>query len=1120
MTKPHLITGRFQINESDTALIGRGGMGEVYRGTDIQTGQPVAIKVLKPGLTAQNPQVVERFVREGEALRQLNHPNIVQILATAEENGQHYLVMEYVPGGDLTHLLKAEPQLPLPRLLQIALELADALSRAHHLGIIHHDLKPANVLLAEDSTPRLTDFGVARLANTPQLTQTGMVIGTLDYLSPEACDGAPADRGTDIWAFGVLLYEMLAGRRPFQGETTAATLVAILMETVPDLAQFRTGIPDALTDLVYRLLEKEPRQRMPSMRLVGAELEAILEDRSLVAGHSPPPETIDRQAHLFEAITPATPSTSKHNLSLQPTPLVGRIAEQAELAQRLAEPEQRLITILGPGGMGKSRLALAVAEAHLAHFADGVFFVPLASLDSPEAIVPTLAKALNFSFYEGGPPQQQLFDYLRQKTMLLILDNFEHLLASVTLVAEILQVAPGLKILVTSRARLNLQSEQLFSLSGVTYPEQETLEDVASYDAVKLFRQSARRVQPGFELTADNQEGVIQICQLVQGLPLGIVLAAAWVTMLTPAEIVAEMKQSLDFLETDLQDMPHRQQSLRALFDYSWQLLTEAERSVFRQLSIFRGGFTREAAQAVTGASLRSLMSLVNQSLLYRASTGRYEIHELLRQYGAEKLAQSPAVNETVREQHSAYYLAFLKAREPMLTGPEQPKALAEIGLEIDNIRTGWGWAVKQGQLEAINQVVEALYHFYEIRSRYQEGEEIFAQTIAHLEQAEGLNEQPNFAIVLNRLSARRGAFYQFLGDYEAAHQYLLDSLNSAGQPSEQVFVLTMLGDVALAQAKPTIAEEHLRKSLAICREIGVLHGTAKALQGLCSTKLYFGDYAAALELAKEGLSVSRQLGQPDLVARALMALAWPTNCLGAYRESEAYWQEMLAICQKTGNQAAMATSLAFLGWVAHCRSGSDLSQAIDHYQKTLTIYRQIGDRVGIAMSLADLALVTGEAGNYELAMPYGREGLAVAKEISDINFTINNLFVLGFVTCGLSDLQTSRTYLTEALQLARKTRKAGSTMNTLFYFAVLLAKEGDLAVSHKQFDDKKKAKAIELLVIVTNHPITWQVYRDKAVFLLAELEAELPSEVVATAKAQGKTRTLEGMVTELLQIG
>jgi serine/threonine-protein kinase len=302
MSASQLIAKRFEISDPEKDLLGRGGMGDVYRATDSQTGAPVAVKALNPDIVARHPNAIERFVREGEALRQLNHPNIVSMVAAVEEEEAttgvvaHYLIMEYVEGGSLRDLLEAQRQLPSPRVVEIGLDLADALTRAHRLGIIHRDLKPANVLLAEDGTPRLTDFGIAHVVESPRLTQTGVLMGTVDYLSPEACQGEPLDERTDIWAFGVLLYQMLSGELPFGGGTLTAKLAAILTQPIPDLASLCPDAPEALIDLIYRMLEKDRGQRIPSVRLVGAELEAILKGQEIRTPVHLPPKPPKRES--------------------------------------------------------------------------------------------------------------------------------------------------------------------------------------------------------------------------------------------------------------------------------------------------------------------------------------------------------------------------------------------------------------------------------------------------------------------------------------------------------------------------------------------------------------------------------------------------------------------------------------------------------------------------------------------------------------------------------------------------------------------------------------------------------------------------------------------------------
>jgi len=298
MSKGTIIAERYALS----GIIGQGGMGTVYRGVDTHTGDTVAIKALKPEIILRDPDILTRFEREADALRRLNHPNIVKVLATIEEGERHYMVMEFVGGGSLRDLLAQEEKLSVERTLKIALDLADALARAHRLRIIHRDIKPANVLLAEDGTPRLTDFGVAFVGYSTQFNTAGSVVGTLAYLSPEAINGEHLDERADIWAFGVMLYEMLAGQRPFTGESTTALLHAILSKTPPDLAKLRPGLDWSVGDLVYWMLEKERDQRMGSVRMVGALVEKMLAGESFgLPGQTDLPNE-SRQSQLRDII--------------------------------------------------------------------------------------------------------------------------------------------------------------------------------------------------------------------------------------------------------------------------------------------------------------------------------------------------------------------------------------------------------------------------------------------------------------------------------------------------------------------------------------------------------------------------------------------------------------------------------------------------------------------------------------------------------------------------------------------------------------------------------------------------------------------------------------------------
>ena len=498
-----LIAERYELGEE----LGVGGMGTVFHGKDTQTDEPVAIKSLKPEIIANDPSIIERFKREGEALRQLNHPNIVKMLDAVEQDGQHYLVIEYISGGDLQDILKETPKLPIKQILTLAIELADALTRAHYLKITHRDLKPANILVAEDGTPKLTDFGVALMETKDRVTQTGVAVGTLDYLSPEILNGDLSSTRTDIWSAGVMLYEMIAGRRPFISETVTGMLTAIMTQQPPDLEELRPDCPIGLIDLTYRMLEKNPEDRIPSVRLVGAELEAIMQgtDTSIQLSSS----TREQQMPDIH-FTVADTDIKKNNLPAQNTPFVGRDEEVAQLMSILQSDDTRLITILAPGGMGKTRLALDVGERYYQLFpTNGVYLVELAPLLSVEDIVPAIAKAVNCQIEQSDrSPKQQLLDFLSNTQILLILDNFEHIMDGANIASDILQAAPNIQIIATSREKLNLSGETVLHLEGMDFPTWDTPEDALEYSAVKLFVQSATRAQAGFELQADDLKHV------------------------------------------------------------------------------------------------------------------------------------------------------------------------------------------------------------------------------------------------------------------------------------------------------------------------------------------------------------------------------------------------------------------------------------------------------------------------------------------------------------------------------------------------------------------------------------------------------------------------------------
>lgn len=925
-----LIRNRYEVHE----LIGAGGMAQVYRATDLQTGIPVAVKMLRGDVIGDDPHVLERFNREADALRQLSHPNIVKVLDAVEEDNAHSIIMEYVGGGSLYRLLKQQPQMPVNRVLEISLELADALTRAHHLKIIHRDIKPANVLLAEDGTPRLTDFGVAYFGAKDRLTGTDIMLGTLNYLPPEALNGGDLDTRGDIWAFGVMLFEMLAGERPFLGGLVAQIFAAILTQPTPDLEALRPDAPTPLIDLIYRMLEKDLNQRIPSVRLVGAQLEAILLGRNADLSHVVSPGGGN---HLvFEPVTPIPPSTShrKDNLIAQVTPFVGREPELAELAKLLHDPKIRLVTILAPGGMGKTRLSLEVARQATKTltfpFEDGVYFVPLAPLTSPDNIVPAVANAINLQFYPGSEPKTQLLDYLREKHLLLVLDNFEHLMPGAAIVTDLLGAA-GVKMIVTSRERLNLSGETVFNLDGMNFPTWETPQDALQYSAVKLFMQSAQRVRPDFELQPTDLADVAHICHLVRGMPLAILLAAAWVETLLIPEIAAEIEKNLDFLETEMRDVPSRQRSIRAVFDYSWNQLTPEERQVFKRLSFFRGGFTREATETVAEAGLRQLTALVSKSLLRRnPDSGRYEIHELLRQYAEEQLSQSVEEMDDIRAAHSHYYAQLLEDLWPRLQDRRQFAAFDVIKLEFDNICLAWETMVSNRAASDIARSVNSLVHCLMNYSRYHEIVDLLDPALAALRA-----DLPDTGCIIGSLLAWKATSFTFLGRFDAVLPLLEEASNLLEGCTQWEYLWRThiaLAEYYLYMEDANLVRETAEKALQIAREHLGSWELSMSLGKLAQTYVIIHDGLAAKPLAEEAARLNEERGDGMMSAFLDIAvLGYVYRDLGEYETGIQAIQRTRVFCQEI-LQYHMGANISY-GLLGYLTLAQGNYQQSKHYQ-------------------------------------------------------------------------------------------------------------------------------------------------------------------------------------------
>jgi predicted ATPase/DNA-binding SARP family transcriptional activator/Tfp pilus assembly protein PilF len=804
----------------------------------------------------------------------------------------------------------------------------------------------------------------------------------------------------------------------------------------------------------------------------------------------------------------------RHNLPPSPTPFIGRESELAKLADLLADPDCRLVTLTGPGGIGKTRLALQVAVEQVGLLAHGVAFVPLASVDSADLLVPTVADALRFRFHGQGDPAQQLLGFLREKELLLVLDNMEHVMEGVDFLSEILRRAPRVMLLVTSRERLRLREEWVYEVDGLAYPVDPTAGDIEGHSAIALFVQTARRAHRRFLLTEQEGPHVVRICQMVEGMPLAVELAAAWTPVRTCEEMARDLERNLDALSTRMRNVPQRHRSLRAAFEHSWNLLPERERAVFRELSVFRGAFVEEAAAQVTGASPQALSALVDKSLLRRNGSGRLGIHRLLRQYAEEKLRDTPAQRQLVEDRLCEYYAGFLQQRVAWLRAEKQTEALEEIAAEIDNVRLAFqiGWA--RGRVEALERSVTSLGTFYAIRSWHQEGARVFGRAVEHLSaisprlREESRDVQHLGDTTLGGCLAWLGHFRYQLGDYEAAQELLESSLEILSRydsaAEKKAFSLCTLGQI-LCFGKNDYPEAGrlFEEGLVLYQSLNDAYGESQCLDGLGDVAARQGDHELAQRYYERALALRRQIGDLWGISISLGSLGGQAGRLGRYQEAWARFEESLIICRRLENQRGIAASLHNLSTLAYLQE--EYAEAKRLRQETLDICRQIGYRWGIASSLKSLGDVAFRLGEYEQAMRYLRDSLALLQEEGDRRSQAYTLNSLGTVAQSMEEIQESRQYFQHALAAAIEIGEPALALDTLMSLAKLTAQEGDVE------------RALELLAFVFHHPASEQQTRDQIEPLRAELARGVSAQAVAAAETRGRALDLDELAATIL---
>ena len=750
-------------------------------------------------------------------------------------------------------------------------------------------------------------------------------------------------------------------------------------------------------------------------------------------------------------------SSQPNNLPRQPTPLVGRANELAEISDLLSKPDCRLLTLVAPGGMGKTRLGLQAAAEQIDLFRHGVFFVPLAGVASADNIPPTIANALKLSFYGADDLESQLHNYLGEKQLLLLLDNFEHLIDGAGTVADILAAAPEVKVLVTSRRQLRLQAEWAFDVPGLSVPENGPLESAAAYGSVALFLQSARRIRPGFDPPLEELLAITRVCRLVDGMPLALELAAAWVKTLSCREIAAEIEADLDLLQTEMQDVPQRQRSVRAVFEHSWNDLSPAEQSSFASLSVFRGGFTRDAAQKVTGATIRIVSELINKSLLARDSSGRFQVHELLRQYAAQKLGENEQTFRATQERHADYYATFLKGIEESLIRGARTEPIETINGELDNVLLAWLWAIEHGSLPLLEDGMRSLFWFHEAKAWYSEGEEAFRSAAEALTTSEKVSAEDNehLLLVLTNLRVRQAWFASRQSHYKDVHAILGPKIEQA---SELLFekgdleghwvaggaaenTLYGTGDYATAQRILEAVDERLDRVHEYRRTWPWAKGHNLANLGRVAGAL--GDYEGARLFLQEGVDILRPLGDHIGIMLYLHTLGGIQRILGDAGQARELFQEGLDLAESHAYSMGKVLALGDLGALAYAEG--EYGTAKTYFESSLALSEEIGDSRGRALALTNLGRVATALGEYDEAQRLFEMGLTITKRSGNRRGTALTLDRLSQVHRLLGDLDRALLLCQESWEICQELGyRKGSIL--------ALISRGEMALEREEF--------------------------------------------------------------------